>query len=83
MCFSTVAPPVFTGSNYTPRFSLHLQQQTVVVFSSDRNRRPVWTTFQSSDKNLGEHFLCGIIYSLKLICIKFMNDLEDAFGRFV
>lgn len=37
MCFSTVAPPVFTGSNYTPRSSLHPQKQTVVVLDSDRS----------------------------------------------
>lgn len=30
MCFSTVAPPMFTGSNYTPLFSLHLQKQTIL-----------------------------------------------------
>lgn len=37
MCFSTVAPPVFAGSNYTPLFSLHLQKQTIFVFNSDRS----------------------------------------------
>lgn len=32
--FSTLAPPLFTKSIYTPRFSLHPQEQTVSVCST-------------------------------------------------
>lgn len=60
MCFSTVAPPVFTGSNYTPRFSLNPQKQTVVVFDSDRSycgpRHSACVDDVPELKNLGEQF---------------------------